>query len=165
MALCAAALLFALLAGWSLSIWRESASGVEFLWTPLALALLLIATIMLYDGWLKRTWAGPIGMGSCRFLNVLLGLSIAGSIGDWQNFHLAAIVGVYIVGVTWFARTEARMSNQRMLIGAAAVMLVSLLLALPIPLARQPNLGTLLYPYLLTEGPRRGLSGSVGELS
>src|SRR2546423_6738340 len=30
------------------------------------LALVLVAAILAYDGWLKRTWAGPIGMGLCR---------------------------------------------------------------------------------------------------
>src|SRR5438034_5905626 len=44
---------------------------------PLLLAVLLCAAIFLYDGWLNRTWAGPLGMGLCRFLNVLLGLSTA----------------------------------------------------------------------------------------
>src|SRR5262245_3026569 len=147
-ALFAAGLSFALLADWSLSVWpvRESA---RVLWAPLVLALFLVAAILVYDGWLKRTWAGPIGMGSCRFLNVLLGLSIAGSVADWRNFHLAAIVGVYIIGVTWFARTEARQSNQRTLMGAATVMLVGLVLALPLPLGLETNTGMLLYPYLL----------------
>src|SRR5437868_1801241 len=35
------------------------------------LAAALIVAILLYDRWLKRTWAGPLGMGLCRFLNVL----------------------------------------------------------------------------------------------
>jgi 4-hydroxybenzoate polyprenyltransferase len=148
-ALFAAGLLFALLAGWALSAWREPELGVGFVWTPLVLALFLIAAIFLYDAWLKRTPAGPVGMGACRFLNVLLGLSIAGTLRGWQSFHLAAIVGVYIIGVTWFARTEARMSNRRMLMGAAAVMLGALLLALPLPLGSEPNLGMLAFPYLL----------------
>jgi len=118
-------------------------------WTPGDVAGFLVAVIILYDAWLKRTWAGPFGMGSCRFLNVLLGLSITGSVSGWRNVHLAAVVGIYIVGVTWFARTEARTSNQRMLQGAAAVMLLGLLLALPMPLQAEPGRGTVLYPYLL----------------
>jgi len=139
----------ALLAGWALSAWREPETESRFVWTPFVIAVVLIVAILLYDGWLKRTVVGPVGMGTCRFLNVLLGLSIAGSVGVWPDVHLAAIVGIYIVGVTWFARTEARTSNQRMLTGAAAVMLAGVLLALPLPLGIQPNTGTLLYPYLL----------------
>src|SRR5437868_5807450 len=33
-------------------------------------SLFLVVSILLYDCWLKRFWAGPIGMGACRFLNV-----------------------------------------------------------------------------------------------
>src|SRR5262249_6308977 len=57
-------LLFSLLAGWSLAGSREDGSGI--VWTPTILALLLIGAILLYDCWLKRTWAGPLGMGLCR---------------------------------------------------------------------------------------------------
>jgi 4-hydroxybenzoate polyprenyltransferase len=119
---------------------------------PLLLALLLVIAILLYDGWLKRTWAGPLGMGACRFLNVLLGLSIGEHAWPLWDFHLALVVGLYIVGVTWFARTEARESSQAALRGAAAVMLASLILALPLP-AYDPQAvlpgGATLFPYLL----------------
>ena len=64
--------------------------------------------------------------------------------------HLALVVGLYIVGVTWFARTEARMSKQNALRGAAAVMLVSLLLALPLPVfPPEGQHSSFLFPYLL----------------
>src|SRR5262249_39007424 len=104
-----AGVVFAVLAGWmqsQTSGWRHPSLGI---------ALALIVAILLYDGWLNRTWAGPIGMGSCRFLNVLLGLSVAGMPAWPCGWHLALVVGLYIVGVTWFARTEARDSNRQML--------------------------------------------------
>jgi 4-hydroxybenzoate polyprenyltransferase len=142
--LLAAGVLLAGLAGWLESPGR---------WTPFVLALLLSAAILLYDGWLKRTWAGPLGMGACRFLNVLLGLAVVpGSIGSW-GLVLALAVGVYIVGVTWFARTEARASNQDQLLLAAGVMLAGLLLALPLPVLAAnraaPATTSPLFPYLL----------------
>jgi 4-hydroxybenzoate polyprenyltransferase len=119
----------------------------------------LVAAILLYDGWLKRTWAGPLGMGLCRMLNVLLGLSAAPEwVGGW-GIYLAFVVGIYIVGVTWFARTEARSSSPHALLAAAAVMVAALLLGLAVPeLGRtgvraaartEPFLGSLLFPYLL----------------
>src|SRR4051812_2066946 len=43
---------------------------------PLLIAAGLALAILAYDGWLKRTVAGPVAMGTCRFLNVLLGLSV-----------------------------------------------------------------------------------------
>src|SRR4029079_14673709 len=72
------------------------------------IALVLVPAILLYDAWLKRTPLGPLGMGACRFLNVLLGLSGAGKPLTGAGIHLAFAVGLYIVGVTWLARTEAR---------------------------------------------------------
>src|SRR5437660_7019390 len=83
----------ALLAG----SWMEVQS-----WTPAYLASLLVVAILLYDAWLKRTWLGPVGMGACRFLNVLLGLCLVPDGMPWKaNFYLALVVGIYIVGVTW----------------------------------------------------------------
>ncbi len=113
------------------------------------IALILVAAILLYDRWLKRFWAGPLGMGACRFLNVLLGLSIAGTIPTPWGVHLAGVVGLYIVGVTWLARTEARMSAQSALQGAACVLLGSLVLALPLPVQTEQSAASPLFPYLL----------------
>jgi 4-hydroxybenzoate polyprenyltransferase len=118
--------------------------------TSLFIAVFLLVAILAYDGWLKRTWAGPVAMGTCRFLNVLLGVSACGSILWPLGGHLALVVGLYIVGVTWFARTEARVSNQNALRGAAAVMLAGLLLALPLPvLLPEGHHSSFLFPYLL----------------
>ncbi len=122
-------------------------------WLALPLALLLVAAIFGYDGWLKRTWAGPVAMGTCRFLNVLLGLAILGHRPPAWGLLLALVVGVYIGGVTWFARTEARVSSPQMLLAAAGVILASLVLALAVPaLAQQTAPGlqpSALFPYLL----------------
>src|SRR5829696_4071350 len=41
------------------------------------IAAALVAAILAYDARIKRTAAGPVGMALCRFLNVLLGLSLA----------------------------------------------------------------------------------------
>jgi 4-hydroxybenzoate polyprenyltransferase len=117
--------------------------------TSLVLALLLVAAILAYDRFLKRTWAGPVGMGLCRFLNVLLGVSLAGTLETPWALLLAGVVGLYIVGVTWFARTEARESSQMALRGAAGVMLAALVLALPLPVLGEPGLSSPLFPYLL----------------
>jgi 4-hydroxybenzoate polyprenyltransferase len=131
---------FAALAGLSGQGWNRG---------PLAVAGSLVGCILLYDRWLKHTSAGPLGMGACRFFNVLLGLSTATAEGlpGQARFHLALVVGLYIVGVTWFARTEARQSSQAALAGAAAVMLAALILALALPVwGGSPSP---LFPYLL----------------
>ncbi len=130
------------------------------------IAAMLVVAIFSYDGYLKRTVLGPIAMGTCRFLNVWLGLSLASiPSSKWPivwtgilptfspGLWLALVVGVYIVGVTWFARTEARQSSVTALTLAATVMLVGLLLALPVPVVleqegMQPTPSPL-FPFLL----------------
>lgn len=120
---------------------------------PALLASLLVGAILLYDAGLKRTWAGPLGMGACRFLNVLLGLAPAPEPEWGRGLYLALVVGVYIAGVTWFARTEARASRPALLTGAAALMLAGLVLALPLPVlladSAWPHHTFLLFPVLL----------------
>jgi hypothetical protein len=139
-ALTVAGLAFAALAGLHAPVWDQ---------TPLAIAAILVTAILLYDGWLKRTWAGPVGMGACRFLNVLLGLSLWDEALRSWGLHVAAIVGLYIVGVTWFARTEARASRRGQLVAAAIVMAAALVLALPLPLWFSPGATSPLFVYLL----------------
>jgi 4-hydroxybenzoate polyprenyltransferase len=119
--------------------------------TPFRVASALAIMILLYDSWLKRTWAGPLGMGACRFLNVLLGFSVdEAEVVSWAGrVYLASVVGVYIAGVTWFARTEAKTSNRRALTAAAGIMLAALVLALAAPVIVRPADTSVLFPYLL----------------
>ncbi len=92
----------------------------------LEVAVLLAACIMCYDGGLKRTPIGPVMMGSCRFLNVLLGasggLSSLISVLQMPQLWVASGLGIYIAGVTWFARTEAKVSRRNAL-GAAMLVI------------------------------------------
>ncbi len=92
-------------------------------WLPAIVAAALAVLIVLYDAGLKRTPLGPVAMGGCRMLNVLLGMSVLR--GPWRIEHwaVAAGIGVYIAGVTWFARNDARSSDRRQLVAAMLVML------------------------------------------
>jgi 4-hydroxybenzoate polyprenyltransferase len=120
-------------------------------WMPALIAFALAGAILLYDGILKRTPVGPIAMASCRFLNVLLGLSLSNLSGmPWNvRLHLAGVVGLYIVGVTWFARNEAGRSDRFQLRSAAIVILASLFLGLAIPVHRDEGAVIVAYPYFL----------------
>lgn len=96
----------------------------------LLVAGLLVAAILMYDKTLKRTGLGPLAMGSCRFLNVLLGASTVPGPSvlavPASTVWVAMGLGTYIVGVTWFARTEARLSQRGHLVGAMLLVNVGL---------------------------------------
>ena len=99
-------------------------------WRSGAIALLIAVCVLLYNGFLKKTPLGPLGMGFCRFFNVLLGFSVAqlASGPSWLLYYepvevlAAGGIGLYIVGVTWFARGEAGISPLVNLLGGMAVM-------------------------------------------
>ncbi len=90
-------------------------------------AIALAACIVLYDASAKRTSFGPIVMGSCRALNVILGMSLATGIGGMKfrplrndELGLAAGIGIYIAGVTIFARGETTTSERKRLLAGVA---------------------------------------------
>jgi 4-hydroxybenzoate polyprenyltransferase len=109
---------------------------------PAIVAAALALLILLYNRVLKRTPLRSLAMGGCRALNVLLGMSVmagpqAGFLGGWplegQHWLVAGAIGLYVAGITWFAREEVLRSDRRRLAAAAAVMMagVGLLAFLP----------------------------------
>lgn len=96
----------------------------------LLIASALAVCILLYDGLMKRTVAGPIFMGACRSLNLILGASTAGIrlAGAFQQplLWVAGCMGIYIAGVTWFARREAKENLRLPLLLSAIVINVGL---------------------------------------
>jgi len=122
------------LCGWlaGLLSWGETV----FPWRSGIVATLLACAIVAYDARLKRTLAGPLAMGACRALNVLLGMSALAawsgtpSLAGFGPPHAltAGGIGLYIVGVTWFARREAEQSRRGSLLGATLVLLSGIFL-------------------------------------
>ena len=110
-----------------------SASVVAGSFVPGLVGSLLAACVVLYDGLLKPMPLGPVAMGGCRTLNVLLGMSAA--VTPWEGAHwlIAAAVGIYVAGVTWFARSEARTSRRTPLALAAVVILAGIVLLALLP--------------------------------
>lgn len=68
---------------------------------------LLAVAVVQYNGGLKRVWAGPIAMGWCRILNVLLGASVARDLSHrYDALAYALAVGMYTITLTYIARQE-----------------------------------------------------------
>ena len=80
------------------------------------LAILLAMLVLIYNFVSKNTIAGPLNMGLCRGLNVLLGVSAVGRISGDSTVLLLAIsvpIFVYVTGITWLARNEAEQGARR----------------------------------------------------
>lgn len=122
---------FSLLAGGVLLGWIVAAVAGDV--RPGLIATLLAGAVYLYDGVLKPTPAAPVVMGACRTLNVLLGMSV--SLDPWSGSHWAAAlgIGIYIVGVTTFARSEARESGRLQLGLGLAILLAGLAVVASMP--------------------------------
>jgi 4-hydroxybenzoate polyprenyltransferase len=149
----ATAIGLAMLASGVLVAWFVS--FIESDWQPGLVATLLAVCVVLYDAVLKRTPLAPLAMGACRSLNVLLGMSLAPLAADFGELSrgeaaspyvrwgmpaawlIAIGIGIYIVGVTIFARTEARASNRMRLIGGLVVLLVGMTLLAATPALSQ----------------------------
>jgi 4-hydroxybenzoate polyprenyltransferase len=135
----AAAVGWAMLASGVLVAWLTSLVASD--WRPGAIATILAACIVLYDRVLKRMPIAPLVMGACRSLNVLLGMSLAPLAADFDKLSpmgaaspsvawgstaawmIAQGIGVYVVGVTIFSRTDAHISARgRLIVGLAVIL-------------------------------------------
>jgi 4-hydroxybenzoate polyprenyltransferase len=104
------------------------------------LAWLLAVAIVAYNGLFKATPLGPWVMGSCRLLNVAMGMAAgaalreepaaaAGVLGlSGPHWAIAGGIGLYASGITWFARSETQHSRRLALLGAAGLMVAGIAL-------------------------------------
>lgn len=94
-------------------------------------ALIAIAAVV-YDKWMKHhSFFGPLNMGICRGLNLLLGMSIY--VPAVTHFWFLAIVPViYIFAITMISRGEVHGGKQSTLYLAAALYAVVILAILAV---------------------------------
>ncbi len=101
-------------------------------------ALALLVAIVIYNRVARESPFGPVVMGVCRALNVLLGASCLDSANEFAGFgalpvFVAVCVGTFVAGITWFSSEEHTAGSRRTLIAGALVMgaAVTALLWLP----------------------------------
>ncbi|MBW8884402.1 MAG: UbiA family prenyltransferase, partial [Planctomycetia bacterium] len=126
-------LIIGILLGWITDILPRSHGEIP--WRSGFVATILGLTIVGYDGGLKKTKFGPLVMGGCRFLNVLLGMSggmpnaAVGILGFGRGaMEVAMGIGFYIAGVTMFSRGEVGESRRPLLVAAMIFMVFGVVL-------------------------------------
>ncbi len=86
---------------------------------------MLLMAILVYDILAKHAPVAPAIMGLCRSLNLLMGMSLmwptAGQTHQSLAIYLVVLMGVYILGVSLFARTEVAPARNRELVAGAVV--------------------------------------------
>jgi len=76
---------------------------------PGTLAIILAACIVLYNGGAKAAKIGPLVMGTCRGLDMALGISTGLSLGTaWPPIAVVGpvVLALYVAGLTYIARDE-----------------------------------------------------------
>ncbi len=110
----------------------------------------LVVAILLYNSVLKTTFAAPVMMGACRALNLLLGMHSVETITTTAMLLPVAVMGAYVTALTFFARTEARVSTRpRLLLGAIGVTVASLSTALLVLVSEELHVSFLIPVTLL----------------
>ena len=108
-------------------------AGIAFAWfaKPDAglIAIDISAIVLLYDTWGKhRKFFGPVNMGACRALNLLLGVAAVPA-AIMGHLSLALLPLVYIASVTALSRGEVRGGKRQVAafsLGAIALVLADL---------------------------------------
>jgi 4-hydroxybenzoate polyprenyltransferase len=87
----------------------------------LLLAIAISVAALVYDKWGKhQPVLGPVNMGLCRGLNLLLGMSIIPAV-VYQYWILALVPIVYIAAITMISRGEVHGGNRRTLYAAVGL--------------------------------------------
>lgn len=88
---------------------------------PSVIAFAIVGMCLVYDKWAKHHAVfGPLAMGLCRGLNLLLGLSYSGMATD-QVWFLACVPVVYIAAVTTISRGEVHGGQRTPLLVSAVL--------------------------------------------
>ncbi len=119
-----------LLAGILLAFWVNVLCGT--------LAVILALAIVLYDSFSKKyAFLGPINMGICRGLNLLLGMGIFGTLIHWSY---AGIPLVYIAAITLISRGEVHGNNKRHIILAGVLYAIVILAVMVLAFQNTSNM-------------------------
>ncbi|MHB1178970.1 MAG: UbiA-like protein EboC [Daejeonella sp.] len=128
---------FLLSAGIVAAWWFSGLSGI--------IAMFIAAAALVYNKFSKHhSFIGPLNMGLCRGLNLLLGLSILSySLNQWYLLGLLPLI--YIFSITMISQGEVHGGNKRNLYAGGYLYLVVITLILFISFTQRTWLITLIF--------------------
>ena len=105
-------------------------------------ASVLALVILAYNAGVKHTWLGPVFMGSCRGLNLLLGMSHVPGLAGPIGWYAAMGYGLYVAGITVVSRSETEGGRRRGLLIGLAIQILAIvgLTAVALSPGRFPHL-------------------------
>ncbi len=104
--------------------------ALAFLVTTMSgmIAAILVFFILTYDSYSKnRKVLGPLNMGICRGMNLLLGMSVFAELG---HFKYAIIPIIYIAAITMISQGEVNGNNKKNIVFAGILYLIVVVIVL-----------------------------------
>ena len=112
---------FASWQGWLLAAAGPLLAALSGSWMSVIVSLVLVGCVLSYDLGLKKTPLGPVAMGACRGLNLLLGMSQHPTLGGPAGWLVAGSLAVFVAGITWISRSETQSGPNVGLYGGTAL--------------------------------------------
>jgi 4-hydroxybenzoate polyprenyltransferase len=116
-------------------------------------AVVLASIILAYDVGVKQTPIGPVFMGACRGLNLLLGMAQAPQLGGPVAWSAAAAYGLFVAGITVISRSETHEGERRGLLVGLTILDLALLGVAAVAMAHHQ------FPYPAPDRPLIPLEG------
>lgn len=116
---------------------------------PCFLAIVIAIAALWYNKWGKHHhWWGPLNMGLCRGLNLLLGMSVL-PLALQQYWYLAVVPVIYIAAITMISRGEVHGGSSKSLLAAAILYMIVIGSVLLFSIFRQTIIPTIFFVLLL----------------
>ncbi|MDO6472700.1 UbiA-like protein EboC [Maribacter sp. 1_MG-2023] len=110
------------------------------------ISIVLTIAILMYDGYFKQFgFVGPLNMGVCRGLNLLMGMSILGMLSHW---YIALVPVVYIFAITLISRGEVHGDNKKHIVWAG-ILYAIVIVAISLVVIQQKDNSLILLPFLI----------------
>lgn len=113
------------------------------------ISVALTIAILTYDAYFKQFgFSGPLNMGICRGLNLLLGMSIVSLISNW---YISLVPVIYIFAITLISRGEVHGDNKKHIIWAG-VLYTIVIASITFVVLEQTDKFLTLIPFLILFG-------------